>query len=154
MKLEHLALAGLGLYLLTKTSTAAGVTGGGSSSPSSTPPVTTTTTTSVPTFANAKEGYTYFHNALNALGTWARQQRNLANTDINAQIRAIENNAMRNTAGQGFVNPVTGLRDTSVDAYLQSLYKAAGANTDVISAYVTQQRSYLYGQQEYYRRQM
>ena len=114
----------------------------------------TSATQYIPQFSTPKEGYQYFHQALQNLSTWAIQQRRTANTDINAQIRAIENNAMRDTSGQMFVNPATGLRDMSISQYLQSLYSAAGSNSNLISSYVNQQRPYLLAQQEYYRRLM
>lgn len=151
MKLMHLALVGLGLYLLSKPASAtAGVQP--STGSTSTPAVIQPTTVPAPAFKTPLEGYTFYHKQLQALSTWAQNSRRAANGDINAQIRLIENNAMRDTAGQAFVNPVTGMRDASISDYLQSLYNAAASNSDLISTYYKQQQSYLYNQQEYYRR--
>lgn len=151
MKLEHLALAGIGLYLLTKSAAGTAGVSPPSTGSTTTPAVLQPSTAPAPAFKTPLEGYTYYHKQLQALSTWAIGQRRLANTDINAQIRAIENNAMRDTAGQMFVNPATGMRDLSISQYLQSLYAAAGSNSNLISTYVNQQQPYLYAQQEYYR---
>jgi len=154
MKLMHLALVGVGLYLLAKRSSASGAVGG--ALPLDTPPPEPDNAPAEPegpeepAFTSALEGWKYYHNALQSLSTWAINARRAANGDISAQIRLIENNAMRDTAGQAFVNPNTGLRDASISDYLQSLYQAAGANSDLISTYYKQQQAYLYSMKKYY----
>ena len=155
MKLEHVALAGLGLLMLTRLN---GASGGAAvslgSSPSAAASSTPTQSSAAPVdnyamkFATPREGYQYYHSEITKLGKWYQAEKNKL-APLNESYNTLLNKIayMRAYPGETTAKtlPIYQSQLETMEAQIQSLI------APVLNTY-NERMSYLGQQQAYYRR--